>query len=65
MSEPEFNPAESWTVEYADLMYDDARKIGNFWHYRDPITNEILPFPFQHRVVVVHENVSRALVAVV
>jgi hypothetical protein len=64
MSENEFNNADSWTVEYADLMYEDARWIGDFWYYRDKITHEILPFSFQHRVVVVRENVSRISVAV-
>lgn len=64
MSENEFNNADSWTVEYADLVYEDARKIGNFWYYRDKITREILPFSFQHRAVVVRENVSRILDAV-
>jgi hypothetical protein len=64
MSENEFNTADSWTVEYADLLYEDARKIRTSWYYRDKITHEILPFSFQHRVVVIRENVSRILVVV-
>ena len=64
MSENEFNNADSWTVQYADLMYEDARRIGNFWYHRDKITREILPFSFQHRVVVVRENVIRILAPV-
>ena len=65
MSRTEFDSAESWSVEYGDLVYDDARKIGDLWYYRDPLTNEILRFAYQDCVVLLHQNVTQQLAAVV
>ena len=61
MSGTEFDSAESWSVEYGDLVYDDARKIGDLWYYRDPLTNAILRFSFQDWVILLHENVPQRL----
>ena len=59
MSDTEFNSAPSFSVEYGDLAYDDARSIRGVWYYRDPVTQEILRFPFQHRVVVLRKNLKQ------
>ena len=65
MSGAEFDSAESWSVEYGDLVYDDARQIGDRWYYRDPLTNVILRFAYQDGVEVLHQNVTQRLVAAV
>jgi hypothetical protein len=63
MSGSEFDSAEPWSVEYGDLVYDDARKVGDLWYYRDPLINEILRFAYQDWVILLHQNVTQRLVA--
>jgi hypothetical protein len=55
MSGSEFDSAEPWSVEYGDLVYDDARKVGDLWYYRDPLINEILRFAYQDWVILLHQ----------
>jgi hypothetical protein len=59
---PEFDSVESWSVEYGDFVYDDARQIGGLWYYRDSLTNEILRFAFQKWVILLQQNDSQRLV---
>ena len=57
MTQSEFGGAESWSVTYRALVYDDARKIDGVWYYRDPVTKAILQFVFQDRVVPLQKNI--------
>jgi hypothetical protein len=52
----EFDTAESWSVEYCDLVYDDARKVVGVWYYCHPAIGEIRRFTFQDRVVPLYKN---------
>ena len=61
MSGAEYDSAESWTVEYGDLLYEDSRKIGDVWYYRDSVTNEILRFAFQEWGVLLQQNDTQRL----
>lgn len=58
MSGTEFNSAESFSAEYGEFAYDDVRKVGGLWYYRDPATKEIRAFPFQNRVTLLCKNIS-------
>jgi uncharacterized protein (DUF427 family) len=58
MTQIVFDSAESWSVTYRSLVYDDARKIDGVWYYRDPATRAILRFVFQDRVVSLERNTS-------
>ena len=52
----EFDSTESWSVTYRGLTYNDARKIGGVWYYRDPATRTILRFVFQDQVIPLQKN---------
>jgi hypothetical protein len=56
MTRIDFDSAESWSVSYRALVYDDARKIDGVWYYRHPATGAILRFVFQDRVVPLGKN---------
>ena len=53
---PEFDAAESWSVEYIGVPYDDAREIADVWYYRDAATGEIRRFAWQDRLVPLAKN---------
>jgi hypothetical protein len=57
MTQNEFNSAESWSVTYRGLVYDDARRVDGVWYYRDPVTGTILQFVFQDRVIPLQKNI--------
>jgi hypothetical protein len=57
MMQIEFDSAESWSVTYRGLVYDDARKIDGVWYYRDPATKLILRFALQENVVLLQKNI--------
>ena len=54
-----FKAAESWSVTYRGVVYDDARKIDGIWYYRDPTSRAILRFLFQDGVVPLQANTVR------
>ncbi|HZR20135.1 MAG TPA: hypothetical protein VFE51_22825 [Verrucomicrobiae bacterium] len=48
----EYLSLECWSVQFGHLAYDDARRTADgVWYYRDIVSNEIVPFPDQSRVV--------------
>jgi hypothetical protein len=57
MTQEEFDSAESWSVTYRGLVYDNARKVDCVWFYRDPATKLILRFALQDRVTPLHKNI--------
>ena len=52
----EFSGADSWSVEYRGVAYDDARKIAGKWFYRDLLTGQYRPFAWQDGVIVLSKN---------
>ena len=57
MMQIEFDSAESWSVTYRGLVYDDARKIDGVWYCRDPATKLVLRFALQDRVILLQKNI--------
>jgi hypothetical protein len=56
MTSIEFDAGESWSVVYAGIPYDDARKIRGAWYFRDPATGAIHAFSLQDRVILRQQN---------
>lgn len=48
--------AESWSVEYRGMPYDDARQLDGRWCYRDILSREYREFASQHEVVALSKN---------
>jgi hypothetical protein len=48
--------AESWSVQYNGVPYDDARRVGESWYFRDVTTGKYARFPFQEKVVRLCKN---------
>jgi hypothetical protein len=61
-TEPDQNTiaaAASWSVEYAGIPYDDARRVGGVWFHWNFLTNGVYRrFAFQNRVVPLSRNES-------
>jgi hypothetical protein len=51
-----FESANSWSVNYFGVPYDDARKVDGVWWYRSFVDGKILRFPLQDRIVPLFEN---------
>jgi hypothetical protein len=51
-----FDTAESWSVTYRSLVYDNAGRLDGVWWYRDPVTKAILRFVFQDWVMPRQKN---------
>ena len=54
----DFESANSWSVNYFGVPYDDARKVDGVWWYRSFVDGKILRFPLQDRTVPLFENLQ-------
>lgn len=52
----EFESARSWSVEYKGVAYDDARRVGSVWYFRDIISHRYSRFALQEQVVLLYPN---------
>jgi hypothetical protein len=48
--------AESWSVQYQGIPYDDARQVEGRWYYRDLLTHEYKEFHSQGHVAPLFKN---------
>ena len=48
--------AESWSVQYQGIPYDDARQVEGRWYYRDLLTHEYWEFRSQDHVTALFKN---------
>lgn len=52
----ELRSAQSWSVEYKGVAFDDARLVESVWYYRDIITRKYSRFPLQDQIVLLYLN---------
>jgi hypothetical protein len=55
--------ADSWSVEYRGVSFDEARKVDGTWYYQNLVTGEYRAFSDQSKVLPLFKNRQRRLTA--
>jgi hypothetical protein len=55
--------AESWSVEYRGVAFDEARKVDGTWYYNNLVSGEYRIFFDQSKVLPLFKNRQRRLTA--